>query len=268
FDFVAEAGGFLEVQVGGGLAHSRFEIAQHRLEIVADADDVIRHAAVADFHQHMVALVDAIHDVADGFFDALRRDAVRSVVFDLLFAAAVGFGDGALHRARHLVGVEDHLAIDVARGAADGLDQRGLAAQKTFLVGVEDRNQRAFGNVEAFAQQVDADQRVERAEPEVADDLDALDGVDIGGHVAHANALLVQIFGEVFRHPLCQHGDQAAIAGLRGGADFADEIVDLGAGRADVDGRIDQAGGTDYLFDEHAAALVQLPPARGRRHRD
>jgi len=38
--------------------------------------------------------------------------------------------------------------------------------KKAFLVGVEDRDQRAFGNVEALAQQVDADQRVERAEPE------------------------------------------------------------------------------------------------------
>ncbi len=190
------------------------------------------------------------------------------VVFDLLFAAAVGLGDGALHRAGHLVGIEDHLAVDVARGAADGLDQRGLAAQKAFLVGVEDRDQRAFGNVEALAQQVDADQRVERAEAEVADDLDALDGVDIAVHVAHANALLVQIFGEVFRHAFGQHGDQRAIAGLRGGADLADEIVDLRARGADVDGRIDQAGRADHLLDEHAAALVQLPAARRRRHRD
>ena len=103
---------------------------------------------------------------------------------------------------------------------------------------------------------------------EIPDDLDALDGVDVAVHVAHANALLVQIFGEVFRHPLCQHGDQAAIAGIGGGADLADEIVDLGARRADVDRRIDQPGGADHLFDEHAAALVQLPRARGRRHRD
>ena len=137
---------------------------------------------------------------------------------------------------------------------------------KAFLVGVEDRDQRAFGNVEAFAQQVDADQRVERAEPQVADDLDALDGVDVAVHVAHANALLVQVFGEVFRHPLCQHRDQRAVAGLRGCAHLADEIVDLGAGGADVDGRIDQSGWSDHLLDEHAAALVQLPAARRRRH--
>jgi hypothetical protein len=42
--------------------------------------------------------------------------------------------------------------------------ERGLAAQKAFLVGVEDGDQRAFRDVEALAQQVDADQRVEGAE--------------------------------------------------------------------------------------------------------
>ena len=72
-------------------------------------------------------------------------------------------------------------------------------------------------------------------------------------HVAHADALLVQIFGEVFRHAFGQHGDEAAIAGLRGGADFADDVVDLGARRADVDRRIDQPGRANHLLDEHAA---------------
>ena len=87
-------------------------------------------------------------------------------------------------------------------------------------------------------------------------------------HVADADALLVQIFGEVLRHALGQHGDQRAIAGLRGGAHLADEIVDLGAGGADVDRRIDQPGRADHLLDEHAAALVHFPAARRRRHRD
>ena len=67
-----------------------------------------------------------------------RRDAVGGVVGHLLLAAAVGFGHGALHRAGDVVGVEDDLAVDVARGAADGLDQGGLGAQEAFLVGVED----------------------------------------------------------------------------------------------------------------------------------
>ena len=108
-----------------------------------------------------------------------------------------------------MVGVEHHLAVDVAGGAADGLDQRGLGAQEALLVGVEDRHQGAFRDVEALAQQVDADQHVEGAEPQVADDLDALDRVDVGMHVAHPHAVLVQVFGQVLGHALGQHGDEA-----------------------------------------------------------
>ena len=37
-------------------------------------------------------------------------------------------------------------------------------AQKPFLVGIENGDQRAFRNVETLAQQVDADQHVESAE--------------------------------------------------------------------------------------------------------
>jgi len=71
----------------------------------------------------VVALIDRRHDVADRLADALRRDAVLGVVGLLLLAAAVGLVDRALHRAGHAVGIEDNLAVDIARGAADGLNQ-------------------------------------------------------------------------------------------------------------------------------------------------
>ena len=144
-------------------------------------------------------------------------------------------------RAGHLVGVEDHLAVDVAGGAADGLDQAGLAAQEAFLVGVEDRHQRALGDVEALAQQVDADQHVEGAEPQVADDLDALQRLDVGVHVAHADALLVHVLGEVLGHALGERGDQRAVAGARDLAHLVDQVVDLRLGGAHLDRR-DRSG--------------------------
>ena len=102
--------------------------------------------------QHVVALVDRLQNVGDLAAHALRRDAVCGVERFLLLAAPIGLGDRALHRPRHGIGIEDHAAVDVARGAADGLNERGLAAQETFLVGVQDRDQRAFRNVEALAQ--------------------------------------------------------------------------------------------------------------------
>ena len=76
------------------------------------------------------------------------------------------------------------LAVDVARGAADRLDQRRLAAEEALLVGVEDRHQRHLGQVEPLAQQVDADEHVELAQAQLADDLDPLERVDLGVQVA------------------------------------------------------------------------------------
>ena len=144
--------------------------------------------------------------------DALGRDAVLDIIFELLLAPAAGFGERALDRAGDGVGVEDHAAVDVARGAADGLDQRGLRAQEALLVGVEDRDQPAFGDVEPLAQQVDPDQHVIDAEAQLADQLDALQGLDVGVHVADLEARLVEIFGEVLGHPLGQRGDERSVA--------------------------------------------------------
>ncbi len=50
------------------------------------------------------------------------------------------------------VGVKNDLAVQVARGAAGGLDQAGGAAQVAFLVRVQDRHQRYFGQVQPLAQ--------------------------------------------------------------------------------------------------------------------
>ena len=72
---------------------------------------------------------------------------------------------------------------DVARGTADGLDQRGRRAQEAFLVGVQDADQRHLRQVEAFPEQVDADQDVEDTHPQFAQEFDAAQGVDVGVQV-------------------------------------------------------------------------------------
>src|SRR5581483_8766239 len=48
------------------------------------------------------------------------------------------------------------------------------------------------------------------------DDLDALDRIDVGVHVAHPEPGLVQVFGQRLGHPLGQGGHQHAMA-LGGG---------------------------------------------------
>ena len=103
------------------------------------------------------------------------------------------------------------------------------------------------------------------AEPEVADDLDTLDRVDVGMHVAHAHAVVVKILREVLGHALGQHGDQRAVALAGRDLHLAEEVVDLGAGGADLDLRIDEPGRADDLLGEDAAGALHLPFAWRRR---
>ncbi len=188
------------------------------------------------------------------------------VIFLLLLAAAVGLAKRALHRAGDPVGVEDDPALDVAGGAADRLDQRGLGAQEALLVGVEDGDEAAFGDVEALAQQVDPDEDVVDPEPEVADQLDALQRLDVAVHVADLEAGLVHELGQILGHPLGERGDERAVALAGGDPGLVDQVVDLVLDRLDLDRRVDQAGRADDLLGEDSAGLLQLP--RAGRSRD
>ena len=137
---------------------------------------------------------------------------MRDVVVFLLLAPAVGLVDRLLHRVGDLVGVHDRRAVQMARGAADGLDQRLLGAQEAFLVGVQDRDQADLGQVQTLAQQVDADDHVVHAQAQVAQDLDPLEGLHFGVQVVDLDAQLLQIVGQVLGHALGQRGHQHALA--------------------------------------------------------
>ena len=69
-----------------------------------------------------------------------------------------------------------------------------------FFVGVENRDQRNFGEVEAFAEQVDADEDVEFAAAQVAQDFDAVESFHFRVQVTAADADFREIFGQVFGH--------------------------------------------------------------------
>ena len=77
-----------------------------------------------------------------------------------------------------------HLAVRVPRSAPDRLDQRRLAAQEALLVRVEDRDERDLRQVEPLAEQVHADEDVVLAEPQLPDQRDPVERVDLGVEVA------------------------------------------------------------------------------------
>ena len=193
---------------------------------------------------------------------------LRLVVGDLDRAAAVGLVDRLAHRVGVLVGVHQHRAADVARRAPDRLDQRGLPAQEALLVGVEDRHQRDLGEVEPLAQQVDADEHVVLAQPQLADDLDPLERVDLGVQVADLEAHLEQVVREVLAHLLGERGDQRALVAVDALADLPHQVVDLVARLAHLDLGVDDAGRADDLLDDLRRVRALVLARRGRHEHE
>ncbi|KAG0505530.1 MAG: hypothetical protein Udaeo_11210 [Candidatus Udaeobacter sp.] len=81
----------------------------------------------------------------DGAPDGLRRNAVRFVVLHLLGSPVFGNRNECFHALRDRVGEEHYFAVDVACRAAGCLDERSLAAQKSFLISVQNAHQRNLG---------------------------------------------------------------------------------------------------------------------------
>ena len=186
------------------------------------------------------------------------------VVGHLDLAAARRLVDGLAHGVRDGVRVHDDLALRVARGAADGLDERTAVAQKALFVRVEDGDQRDLRQVQALAQQVDANQHVDLAGAQVAQDLDAVQRGGVRVHVVDLDAGVEQVVGEVLGHALGERGDKHAL--MAGGADLylVQQIIDLTAHGAHVDLGIEQAGGANDLLHVVLAHAQLVVARRGR----
>jgi hypothetical protein len=181
---------------------------------------------------------------------------------------AIHLRKGAFHRAGHPVGIENGPPVDVSRRAADRLHQRTVASKESFLIGIEDRDERDLGKVETFSQQVDADEHIEVAEPKAAQDLHPLDGIDVRMEITHPYAGLLQIVREILGHPLRERGDEHALPETLALADLLEQIVHLPAHRPHVDGRIDQPGRPDDLLHHDPLRQLQLKIARRCRKID
>ena len=138
-DAVADRGGLLELEASRRGRTSRLRMAEMIWGIsssgmsaclgllgrLRDVDEVVLGAA---------------RQLLDRLLDGLGRDAVRRGCTPPAWRAAarvtvIAFFIESVSRSAYMI----TLPRDVARGAADGLDQRALGAQEAFLVGVEDR---------------------------------------------------------------------------------------------------------------------------------
>src|SRR5690606_3849792 len=131
--------------------------------------------------------------------------------------------------------VHHHVPVHVPRRAPDVLDQRLLRAQEALFVRVEDRHERHFWQVDPFTQQVDANHNIVHAQPQIAQDLNPLDGVNLGVQVMDFDAHFEQVIGQVLGHALGQRGDERALADLDATGDLAEQVINLALSGTHVD---------------------------------
>src|SRR5581483_7060483 len=137
-------------------------------------------------------------------------------------------------------------------------DQGTAGAEKTFLVGVEDGYERDFRQIQALAEQVNADQHIKFTFTQVPKYLDALQGFDFRVHVAAFDAHLGVVLRKIFGHTLGERSDEHALFAFDALANFVEQVVDLAFDGTDLDLGIDKPGRPNNLFDDHAGRLGQF----------
>ena len=111
-------------------------------------------------------------------------------------------------------------------------------------------------------------ERPERRKPSLsASRIATSDGVDVGVQIPDAHAVLVQIIGEVLRHPLGQRRHQHALLLVGAQPDLGEQVVDLRLRRPDLQHRIDEAGRAHELLDDLPGVFLLVVGGRGRHER-
>ena len=146
---------------------------------------------------------------------------VLLVVRLLLFTTAIGFIYRPLHAVGDTVGIHNNATMRITRSTSDSLNHRRITAQKAFLIGIQNRNQRYLRQIKAFTQQVDAYQHIKLTGTQAVDNLRSFNRGDFRMQIAHTHTCLLQIFRQVLCHALRQCSHQHTLA--RGGnlIDFA-----------------------------------------------
>ena len=187
----------------------------------------------------------------------LRRNAVFFIKRFLYLPPPVRFIDGALHGIRQPVCVHHHMTVLVPGRPPDSLHHGRIAAQKTFLVRIQNSNTAHFRQVQAFPQQVDTHQHIKLAFPQCINNLGPFNSSYIGMKIAHPHFVLFQIIRQVLRHPLGQGGHQHTLTPFNGLADLAHQVIDLSFNGTHFHMGIQQAGRPDDLL-HHLGRLAQF----------
>ena len=208
-DLIPELGGLFKFQLPCGLLH-----------LLLQQSDALLTLSHIFFKDRGFGFMGDHQSVRHFFDDGFGHDAVLSVIGHLYAPAAFRFFHGPCHGGGYGIGVEDDPGFGISCGPADGLYKGGLRTQEAFLIRIQNGDQSHLRQVQSLPQQIDAHQHVKVSQPQIPNDLHAVQCIDIAVHIPDPDSHALQIFRQVLRHAFGQGGDQgtrALINNLYGG---------------------------------------------------
>ena len=141
-----------------------------------------------------------------------------------------------------------------------------MTAQEALLVGVENGNERHFGQVQALAQQVDAYKHIVHAGTQVVHNLHAVERCNVAVYVVGAYVVGKKILGKFLCHALRERGDKHTRVVLATLHNLLKQVVYLVLARSHFDDGIEQSGRTYNLLNNNASSLLKLKVGRRCRN--
>ena len=102
-----------------------------------------------------------------------------------------------------------------------------MGTKETFLVCIEDGNERDFGQVESFTQQIDTDKYIVNALAQVTHNLHTFQSVYVAVDIITLHVVVQQIFRQFFSHSFGEGGDEGTLVLLDAYLDFFHQVVYL-----------------------------------------
>ena len=143
-----------------------------------------------------------------------------------------------------------------------------MGTQKSFLVGIEHSHKRNLGQVQPFAQQIDANQHIEEPPAQIVHDLHPFERIDIAVNIVTAHLHPLQVIRQLFGHAFGECSHQHALVGCGTLCNFFHQVVDLVEAGTHFDDRVEKSRRPDKLLNDYSLTLHQLIIGRGSTHID
>src|SRR3989344_328992 len=147
-NLIAQYSCSLKIESIRGIMHFSALLRYHFFRVPAECRDIRACKCIDGTFSSSLYVPDYI---VNALLYRFRSDSVFLVVCHLSFPSPVRLPDSALHRSRHMIGIEDNAAVHVACRTADCLNERGLAPQEPFFIRIENTDKLYLRQIEAFA---------------------------------------------------------------------------------------------------------------------